>query len=116
MSIKIFYIPMTLTSISPETLATSFSRVKEYVPLSARTLGVITSSVKVDFVTMDTRSPAVSAFSPKVHFAVGMGYPVIGTRIERGLGTKTSRPSLKALKSRVGASVSQEENHVVKLF
>lgn len=103
---------MTLTSISPETLVTSFSSIKEYVPLSGRTLGVIMSSVKVDFVTMDTRSPAVSAFSPNVHFAVGTGYPVIGTRIARGLGTITSRPSLNALKSRVGATVSREANHV----
>lgn len=67
------YLPMTLTSISPETLLTSFSRVKEYVPLSGRTLGVITSSVNVAFVTMDTRSPVASSFSPKVHFAVGTG-------------------------------------------
>lgn len=107
---------MTLTSISPETLVTSFSNVKEYVPLSGRTLGVTMSSVKVDFVTMDTRSPAVSAFSPKVHFAVGTGYPVIGTRIARGLGTITSRPSLNALRSRVGATVTREAYHVLKNF
>lgn len=106
---------MTLTSISPETLVTSFSSIKEYVPLSGRTLGVTMSSVKVDFVTMDTRSPAVSSFSPKVHFAVGTGYPVIGTRIARGLGTITSRTSLNALRSRVGATVSREA-HRVKQF
>lgn len=98
------YIPMTLTSISPETLLTSFSRVSEYLPLSGRTLGEMTNSVNVLFVTMDTRSPALSSLSPKVHLAVGVGYPVMGTRIIRGCGTMTSRPSLKALKSSVGAT------------
>lgn len=104
---------MTLTSISPETLVTSFSSIREYVPLSGRTLGVITSSVNVPFVTTDTRSPAASSVSPKVHFAVGTGYPVMGTRIARGWGTITSRPSLNALRSKVGATMLKEVNYTV---
>lgn len=93
---------MTLTSISPETDVTSFSKCRVYVPLSGRTLGVMISSVYVGFVTIETRSPGVSSLSPKIHLGLGVGYPVMGTRIVSALGTKTSRPFLNPLKSIVG--------------
>jgi len=45
----------------------------------------MTSSVKVDLVVRETRSSAVvSSFSPKVHLATGVGYPVMGTLMVRG--------------------------------
>lgn len=44
----------------------------------------------------------LSSFSPKVHLATGVGYPVIGTLMVRGWGTMTSRPFLKAPRSKVG--------------
>lgn len=55
---------------------------------------------------MVTRSSAVvSSFSAKVHLATGVGYPVMGTLMVSGWGTITSRPSLKALRSKVGPTV-----------
>lgn len=43
------------------------------------------SSVYVGFVTMEMRSSTVvSSFSPMVHFATGVGYPVMGTLMDRG--------------------------------
>lgn len=81
---KIPFIPMTLTSTSPETEETSFSSCKVYVPLSGRMLGATVSSVNVGFVTKETRSSVLSCFSPKVHLATGVGYPVMGTRMVRG--------------------------------
>jgi len=95
-------IPITLTSISPDMVVTSFSICKVYVPLSGRTLGATTSSVNVGFVTMETRSPVVSSLSSNVHLGLGIGYPVMGTRMVRALGTMTSRPFLKPLRSMVG--------------
>lgn len=75
---------MTLTSMSPQTEEMSFSSCKVYVPLSGRMLGETVSSVNVGFVTKETRSSALSSFSPKVHFGMGVGYPVMGTRMVRG--------------------------------
>lgn len=100
---------MTLTSISPETDVMSFSSCSAYIPLSGRKLGDTVSSVYVGLVVMETRSSAVvSTLSPKVHLVVGIGYPVMGTLMVRGWGTMTSRPFLKALRSKVGPTVTTE--------
>lgn len=80
--------------------------------MSGLTLGDTVSSVYVGLVTIETRSSeAVSSFSPKVHLETGVGYPEMGTLMVRGLGTMTSRPFLKPLRSNVGPT--EKKDHQV---